>query len=51
MILVLFLIGTSLSVRALRTVGWPTMLVGATLWLFISISSLVAIHCLGLAGY
>jgi uncharacterized integral membrane protein (TIGR00698 family) len=50
MILVLFLIGTSLSVRALRAVGWPTMLAGATLWLFISISSLVAIHCLELAG-
>jgi uncharacterized integral membrane protein (TIGR00698 family) len=43
MILVLFLIGTSLSVRALRTVGWRTVTVGLILWIFISISSLAAI--------
>jgi len=43
MILVLFLIGTSLSIQALRVVGWRTALVGLMLWLFISVTSLVAI--------
>ena len=43
MILVLFLIGTSLSLRALRVVGWRTMAVGIALWLFISTASLIAI--------
>jgi uncharacterized integral membrane protein (TIGR00698 family) len=49
-ILVLFFIGTSLSLRALRLVGWRTLVVGATLWLFISISSLLAIRFLHLAA-
>lgn len=48
MILVLFLIGTSLSVRALRVVGWRTVASGLTLWLFISIGSLMAITFLHL---
>lgn len=48
MILVLFLIGTSLSIRALRVVGWRTMAAGVTLWLFISVTSLLAIHFLNL---
>lgn len=43
MILVLFFIGTSLSLRALRVVGWRTMLAGVTLWLFISAASLMVI--------
>ena len=43
MILVLFLIGTSLSLRALRVVGWRTVTTGLTLWLFISAASLLAI--------
>jgi uncharacterized integral membrane protein (TIGR00698 family) len=43
MILVLFLIGTSLSVSALRAVGWRTVASGLTLWLFISGGSLMAI--------
>lgn len=43
MILVLFLIGTSLSVRALRAVGWRTVASGLTLWLFVSVGSLAAI--------
>jgi uncharacterized integral membrane protein (TIGR00698 family) len=43
MILVLFLIGTSLSARALRAVGWRTVASGLTLWLFISVGSLTAI--------
>jgi len=48
MILVLFLIGTSLSVRALRVVGWRTVVTGLTLWLFVSIGSLAAILLLKL---
>ena len=43
MILVLFLIGTSLSLHALRGVGWRTVVVGLILWIFISLSSLLAI--------
>ena len=50
MILVLFLIGTSLSLRALRVVGWRTMVAGLTLWLFISVASLLAICGLHLAS-
>ena len=49
MILVLFLIGTSLSLRALRVVGWRTVATGLVLWLFISIASLLAICGLHLA--
>jgi uncharacterized integral membrane protein (TIGR00698 family) len=48
MILVLFLIGTSLSVRALRAVGWRTVASGLTLWLVISVGSLLAITSLHL---
>jgi len=48
MILVLFLIGTSLSIRALRVVGWRTMMTGLVLWLFISSASLLAIYFLKL---
>ena len=48
MILVLFLIGTSLSVRALRVVGWRTVATGLALWLFVSIGSLAAILLLKL---
>ncbi len=48
MILVLFLIGTSLSVRALKAVGWRTVASGLTLWLVISIGSLLAITSLHL---
>jgi uncharacterized integral membrane protein (TIGR00698 family) len=43
MVLVLFLIGTSLSLRALRAVGWRTVVTGLTLWLFVSVASLLAI--------
>jgi uncharacterized integral membrane protein (TIGR00698 family) len=50
MILVLFLVGTSLSLRALRAVGWRTVTAGFLLWMFISISSLLAILCLRLAS-
>jgi uncharacterized integral membrane protein (TIGR00698 family) len=48
MILVLFLIGTSLSLRTLRTVGWRTVMTGLILWLFVSIVSLLAILLLKL---
>jgi uncharacterized membrane protein YadS len=48
MILVLFLIGTSLSVRSLRAAGWRTVATGLALWLFISIGSLAAITVLHL---
>lgn len=47
MVLVLFLIGTSLSLPALRAVGWRTVASGLALWLFISVTSLLAILCLG----
>jgi uncharacterized integral membrane protein (TIGR00698 family) len=50
MILVLFLIGTSLSLRALRVVGWRTVVTGLVLWFFISVASLAAIRCLNLAS-
>jgi uncharacterized integral membrane protein (TIGR00698 family) len=50
MILVLFLIGTSLSIRALRVVGWRTVSAGLALWLFISVTSLAAILRLKLAS-
>ena len=50
MILVLFLIGTSLSVRALRVVGWRTVATGLVLWLFICVASLLAICGLHLAS-
>ena len=50
MILVLFLIGTSLSLRALRVVGWRTVATGLVLWLFISVTSLLAICGLHLAA-
>ncbi|MGH7997802.1 MAG: hypothetical protein ACREFX_15770 [Opitutaceae bacterium] len=49
MILVLFLIGTSLSVRALKVVGWRTVAAGPTLWAFISTGSLLAIRLLHLS--
>lgn len=48
MILVLFLVGTSLSIRALRVVGWRTVAVGLALWIFISVTSLLAIYFLKL---
>jgi uncharacterized membrane protein YadS len=43
MILVLFLIGASLSLSALRVVGWRTAVVGLALWILISIGSLMMI--------
>lgn len=43
MILTLFLIGTSLSLRAVKSVGWRTMAVGMILWVFISTLSLAIV--------
>ncbi|HEX7571214.1 MAG TPA: hypothetical protein VF492_11995 [Verrucomicrobiae bacterium] len=34
---------TALSVRALRAVGWRTVVTGLTLWLFVSVASMLAI--------
>ncbi|HEU5397313.1 MAG TPA: putative sulfate exporter family transporter [Verrucomicrobiae bacterium] len=50
MILVLFLVGTSLSLPALRVVGWRTVAVGLALWFLISAGSLSAILLLKLAS-
>jgi hypothetical protein len=49
MILVLFLIGTSLSLRAFKAVGWRTAVLGVLLWIFISVSSVANIELLKLA--
>lgn len=50
MVLVLFLIGASLSLRAVKAVGWRTVTVGLVLWIFISGSSLLAILFLKLGS-
>jgi len=50
MVAVLFLIGTSLSIRALRAVGWRTVTMGLALWIFVSVSSLAAILFFKLAA-
>jgi uncharacterized integral membrane protein (TIGR00698 family) len=50
MVLVLFLIGTSLSLRALRAVGWRTVTAGILLWAFVAITSFFAILCFKLAS-
>jgi uncharacterized membrane protein YadS len=41
--LTLFLIGASLSVTLLRSVGWRPLLQGLLLWVFISVTSLAII--------
>lgn len=43
MIFTLFLIGTSLSLHAVKSVGWRTMVVGIILWMFISLLSLAVV--------
>jgi uncharacterized integral membrane protein (TIGR00698 family) len=43
MILVLFLVGTALSLRAVKTLGWRTIMMGVILWMFISVASLMVI--------
>ncbi len=49
MVVVLLLVGSSVSLHAVKQVGWKTVATGLWLWLFISISSLAAILCLQLA--
>ena len=41
--LTLFLIGTALSAKTLRAVGWRPFFQGVLLWLFISVVSLVVV--------
>ncbi len=43
LVLTLFLIGAGLSVQKIKEAGWKPMLLGIMLWLFISVSSLIAI--------
>lgn len=43
LVLTLFLIGASLSVGMIKSAGWKPMVLGTSLWIFISISSLLAI--------
>jgi uncharacterized integral membrane protein (TIGR00698 family) len=50
MTLVLCLIGASISPAALRTLGWRAVVLGVSLWLFISVASLLAIHFLKLTA-
>jgi uncharacterized integral membrane protein (TIGR00698 family) len=46
MVLVLFLVGSSLSLRSLRVVGWRASAAGLALWFFISAGSLLVIRIL-----
>ena len=46
----LFLIGTSISRRALREVGWRPLLQGVLLWLFVGAGSLLLIRA-GIIGF
>lgn len=43
LVLTLFLIGASLSVDMIKSAGWKPMVLGVSLWVFISIGSLLAI--------
>lgn len=43
LVLTLFLIGAGLSVDKIKSAGWKPMILGVSLWIFISISALVAI--------
>ena len=43
MTLVLFLVGSSLSMQQIKEAGWRSMVLGVSLWLLISISSLLYI--------
>ena len=50
MVLVLFLIGTSLALRALRAVGWRAVTAGLVLWVLVSAGSLLVIRLLNLSA-
>jgi len=43
LILTLFLIGAGLSLDKIKSAGWKPMILGVSLWIFISISALLAI--------
>jgi len=43
LVLTLFLIGAGLSVDKIKAAGWKPMILGISLWIFISVSSLMAI--------
>lgn len=43
LVLTLFLIGAGLSVDKIKSAGWKPMILGVSLWVFISITSLLAI--------
>src|SRR5690554_700133 len=43
LVLTLFLIGAGLSVEKIKSAGWKPMILGLSLWIFISISSLLVI--------
>ncbi|MBV8970607.1 MAG: putative sulfate exporter family transporter [Verrucomicrobia bacterium] len=41
----LFLLGSNLSVRTIRNVGWRPFVLAGALWVFISVATFVAIRC------
>src|SRR5690554_1944859 len=43
LVLTLFLIGAGLSIDKIKSAGWKPMILGISLWIFISVSSLLAI--------
>lgn len=43
LVLTLFLIGAGLSVEKIKSAGWKSMILGLSLWVFISIASLLVI--------
>jgi uncharacterized membrane protein YadS len=43
LVLTLFLIGAGLSIDKIKSAGWKPMILGVSLWVFISISSILAI--------
>lgn len=43
LVLTLFLIGAGLSVEKIKSAGWKPMILGVSLWIFISISAILAI--------
>ncbi|MAP80844.1 MAG: putative sulfate exporter family transporter [Aequorivita sp.] len=43
LVLTLFLIGAGLSIDKIKSAGWKPMILGISLWIFISISSILAI--------
>lgn len=46
LVLTLFLIGAGLSVEKIKSAGWKPMILGVSLWVFISISAIIAILAL-----